>query len=702
MCFAVATVVVTGPVTCARLAGAQPNTVFTKTYYVSCRGSDRNNGTGMSTPWATIPKVSRERYAPGDEILFQRGCVWTGTVAPRSSGTDHHPIVISAYGSGATPRIVGHAAPALQLRNVSDWSIEDLDLTQVGQRPQPLARGNLTGKDVDPDADRVMRAVVDIRALGPHGNEDCGSRCRARNITLTHLVVHDGQWDGIYIGAGYQSAADEVFGSIDGVTVRDVEARNNQSGGIVVAGTFTKDIRYEVSNVQILDSLMYGNGGNGMVLGQVDHGLIQGNRCAYNGSIRNASIGCWSWDSKDITIQFNEADHNTNPPNVKPFVDGGGFDLDMGSVDSVMQYNWSHDNDGEGFLLESWPIGYGYKCCVSRDVTMRFNISENDGKTDSGGIEIYGGVRSAWIYNNTVSYVAARQAVGIQGTGGDLTSITDGGRAGSPEVHVANNVFISNGAAVGPQNDPLVTTDGRGTFHFDHNLWFRTEGGVEFAWGKSRLDNWSEWTAKGFDVHGNNVDPWLKGPVGSGPIGDEPRPGSPIIGAGAPLPQSPKGIGGRDYFGSEVPQGNRNDVGAIVFPGPHVSRNSNAAPVVHAIFTRALHVASFATSCSNGGGKALVHNGSVAQWCAHLVEDDGSPAAGETVTTAIYSPSWDSITATVQARTNSEGIALFRFRIGGKDPRGIYFLFVSQVLVPPPVYYDSYQNGATTLSLTLK
>jgi hypothetical protein len=623
-------------------------------------------------------------------------------LAPRRSGADGHPIVVSAYGSGDLPRIIGEDAPASELWNVSDWTLEDLDLTQTAQRPQALDPENMTGKDLDPDADRVMRAVLDVRALGPRGKPNCGAGCRVGDITLSHLVVHDGQWDGIYVGAGYQDAADGVFGSIDRVTIQDVEARDNQSSGIVVAGTFTKRVRYEISNVRVLDSLAYGNGGNGVVLGQVDHGLIQGNRCAYNGSIRNASIGCWSWDSKDITIQMNEADHNRTPLDGNGTKDGGGFDLDMGSVDSVMQYNWSNDNQGEGYLIESWPIGSGYECCLSKNVTMRYNVSEGDGHKDSGSIEIFGGVRSAWIYNNTVSYVADRAVGSVLDPGGDLETTTLGGRAGVPEVHLDNNIFISDGASVRADDDPLVSSDGQGTFQIDHNLWYRTEGGLSFDWGKSEITDWASWAALGFDHHGAYANPTLKGPIGSGPTGDALLAGSPAIGAGAKLRRAPMGMGGRDYFGSPVPQGTRYDVGAAGFPSPPRNPESNASPVSHQVFIPSSHVAALEMSCSTSGGAAVVSEGRVAHWCVRLTETDGAPATGETVTTTIYSPSWDSITTTISATTDSSGTARFTYRAQRSDRRGRYFLFVSQVVPPPSIYYDSYENAATTSVFTLE
>jgi hypothetical protein len=539
-----------------------------------------------------------------------------------------------------------------------------------------------------------------VLALGPRGVRNCGSSCTDRDITLQDLVVHDGQWNGIYVGAGYQNVQEDVFGYVHGLTIRDVESRGNQSGGIVTMGTFTMNVSYELTNVRVLDSFVYDNGGNGIELGQVDHGLIQGNRCAYNGRIRNSSVGCWSWDSKHVVIQFNEADHNMTPLTNGNTSDGGGFDLDLGSVDSVMQYNWSHDNQGEGYLVDSWPIGYGYKCCTSKNITVRYNISERDGQKDSGGIAIYGGVKPAWIYNNTVYYVSARPADSILGTGGDLVSSTDHEMAGLPDVTVYNNVFISDGTLNPLADDTEVDTDGHGSFTFDHNIWERVEGGVRFQWGGSDITDWSGWQALGFDGHGENADPLVTGPLGSGPTGYQLRAGSPAIGAAVELAGS-MDIGGRDYFGTPVPKTGRFDVGAVEHAGIDSQRESNANPISHQLHSQSSHVAEINVTDSTGSAVSTFRRGAVVHWSVKVTDARGAPVAGESVTTTVYGPSWDWIYAAATATTDSSGTAYFSRPTSGSDPAGSYFIFVSQVLPQSSSYYDSSLNQAWTSNFTL-
>lgn len=89
-------------------------------------------------------------------------------------------------------------------------------------------------------------------------------------------------------------------------------------------------------------------------------------------------------------VQFNEVSgtqlHGT---------DGQGFDVDMGSTNTRVQYNYSHDNEG-GFLL----LMGGY----SSDVVVRDNLSVNDAWGGQKGVITFswGVPAPVRIYNNTI------------------------------------------------------------------------------------------------------------------------------------------------------------------------------------------------------------------------------------------------------------------------------------------------------------
>ena len=157
--------------------------------------------------------------------------------------------------------------------------------------------------------------------------------------------------------------------------------------------------------------------------------------------------------------------------------DGSGFDLDLGTENGMIQYNWSHDNEGEGFLLMSWPVGFGYSRGESHNIQMRYNVSERDGKKLGGGISVFGGVAPAVIYNNVVYYEPARLAGTpmFNGEGGALTTSIFG-KSGKPDLRVYNNIFIINGrtnpAAVSNNLWPAMSrSTGTGGFPMVPTTW---------------------------------------------------------------------------------------------------------------------------------------------------------------------------------------------------------------------------------------
>src|SRR5262249_18593296 len=139
--------------------------------------------------------------------------------------------------------------------------------------------------------------------------------------------------------------------------------------------------------------------GHGIVLGQVDGAVIENSIAHSNGIIAGAgNVGIWAWQSKNVTIQKNQAYGNRLPMGG----DGGGFDLDGGVHNSVVQYNVARDSAGAGYLLAQFesaePMSHN---------TFRYNLSVNDGRDGYGGITVWGATpsylaQSAVFHNNTV------------------------------------------------------------------------------------------------------------------------------------------------------------------------------------------------------------------------------------------------------------------------------------------------------------
>jgi hypothetical protein len=201
----------------------------------------------------------------------------------------------------------------------------------------------------------------------------------------------------------------------------------------------------------------------------------------------NGPVGIWAWNSDRVVIQFCISHDNKSPGD-----DGGGFDLDGGVTNSVLQYNLSYHNDGPGYFLCQYP-----NAPVFKDNVVRYNISQDDGVKNNrrSGIDVFSAspnASSCRVYNNTV-YNSHGPAVGFGGLP-------------MPDVVFRNNIFVCSGDAISGE-----TQRGR----FEGNVYWSADGRGLLFDGYPSLREWAEATGQekiGDKIVGRNVDPKLADP----------------------------------------------------------------------------------------------------------------------------------------------------------------------------------------------
>jgi hypothetical protein len=532
------------------MALAVTGTAFGTTYYVdSAAGNDSFSGTSTSAAWRTLARASAQSYDPGDQILLKRGCVWQEPAFfPVSSGAAGLPIVLADYGTGALPQITGNAGAltdsAVILRNVSYWTLRNLDLTQTGPQP-PTPPGE------NPDyGDQWLKPVLEIRGLYDG---------TVAHVRVENCLVHGGGWNGIYIMGGFYQDNTGVSGYADDVVVDGVEAYSNGKAGIEASCRYTKTIIYFTTNVSVINTIAHDNGGDGVVMGPSQYGLIDNCVAYHNGVTTNARVGLWFWDSQYCTIQNSESYGNVVPPEQvgqSSARDGSGFDLDLGTMDCVIQYCYSHDNMGEGYLLMEWPIGYGYSRGYTDRITLRYSISERDAYDHGACIEVYGGVANTYIYNNVVYYIPERSAgANVAEAEGACLATDKWGKSGVPDIKVYNNIFVADkGQSQNPNAVGYLVRHASGTITANNNLYW-TIGTTPLYYVSRKTGDFAWWQSKGYDANGLNANPQFTGPFGGGDTAYALQPGSPAINAGTVVTDWSGNMGTRDYFGGAIPNG---------------------------------------------------------------------------------------------------------------------------------------------------
>ncbi len=516
-------------------------------YYISNKGSDRNTGTDRNHPRLTFGKEQERSLIPGDSVLFMGGQKHQVNIILEgiSKLLTSRRIVFSSYGEGVAT----------------------------------IDAGDSTGFFFYNMAGITLRHLI-IVGSGSHTNKGSGivfyadDSLRHEGVTIVDIEVSGFGAHGILVSVNNERRG--VFASL---LMERVISHDNLLSGISTIGAFLMPGHYSLENLTIRDCRAWNNfgnssytenhSGNGIVCGSVRNGLIE--RCvAYengkdNGCVYAGPVGIWCWASTNFTIQYCESHHN----HTGTLKDGGGFDLDGGVTNSTLQYNYSHDNDGSGFLICQFAGAMEFE-----NVTVRYNISENDGrKNETAGILFWaaasaGGIRNAYVYNNTIwlSPSKSNMACGILLDSGEMQNIL-----------ISNNIICTTGKA------PLVrvNTKALSSVTFLGNCYWNSDRNFRVDWGTHSYTSLSDWqkdtrqeTDSGGQPAGLNLDPQLEG-AGKGVTFNNPAllhtlsgyrlmPGSQALKKGLNLAREwGIDIGERDFFGNRLPQNIPCSMGAF-------------------------------------------------------------------------------------------------------------------------------------------
>lgn len=433
------------------------------TYYVSLNGSDDNAGTSVAHAFKTIAKINSLLLHAGDSVLFQGQQTFAGTMILDSldGGTPGKPVTIGSFGKGYAVINAGNAT-ALTCNNCSYITITGLHLKGSGAEQN-------TGSGVYFNSTRT--------------DESC------RGIVIDNCISEGFRDFGILINC----AEGEDIKGFDSVTISNCKVTANGEAGI---GSLGGQTSFHHTNIHIthctaflnkgLHNKTEGHSGNGIVMSSVQHLVIEDCLAYENGALNNCSaggpVGIWMWICKDAVVQRCESHHNHAGLNK----DGGGFDIDGGCANCTLQYNYSHDNEGAGYLLAEYGAGMPFT-----NNTVRFNISQNDGRKNGyGGIAFWGvnnefKVTNTMVYNNTVFVSDANLVNGMP------AAVMTMGNSLS-HVLVANNVFITNGAARFINSDtPLDTA----VVYFAGNNYVSQSNGYQFYYNNAMVNSLAAWLA---------------------------------------------------------------------------------------------------------------------------------------------------------------------------------------------------------------
>ena len=440
---------------CSDTSSPTPEQTVGTSYYIDCQSLTESEGT-IDAPWSDFEMANSITLAPGDRLLLRRGTACNGMLKPMGSGTAEDPIRIEAYGEGALPRIdaQGLHTAAVHLQDMSHIVIRDIELTNPGNLSEPHRGLYLTSAE-------TTVSNVEIRDLYIHdvtglvkfsGTAKRGGAIIADSFFDTQQPQFDGvliennriedvgrsgiYFDGTSAGSGDRPRATERWpAGGQGIVIRGNTLKRLQGDAIVAHGTDSAVIEDNVVSV----------------------GNLSGRD--WLSPERNCSAGIWTWNSINTLIQRNEVSGYRFGQSETDGCDGTGFDIDNEQEGTVIQFNYSHNDESGCILL----------CSDDEPHTahVRYNLSVDDGKainTSPCKAPIVGTFSDIRVYNNT--FVMPKPFTALE-----TIPLTIIGNAG--DFQFANNIVY----ATTPQTQPLACGD-----RCTNNLFFNMPtSGTEFV-----------------------------------------------------------------------------------------------------------------------------------------------------------------------------------------------------------------------------
>ncbi|WP_224484440.1 immunoglobulin-like domain-containing protein [Robertkochia aurantiaca] len=510
---------------------------YAQTYYLNQAGDDTNDGLSKETAWRSLARVGEMNLLPGDTLLLEGGTLFPGNlVFDNNDGNDpDQPVVIGSYGNEAAV-IDAADTNGIIFQNTQGFELSGLKIKGAGMNQN-------TGSGV------VLL------------NENTG------NFKLSSFKLSDIEITGFGVAGIVIYALSDTSGFKD-VYIENARVYNCLDAGIGAIGSYDQNkTGYAHQNIFVRNSLVYNipgydkeiHSGNGIVLSDVENSVIENcvvHDCGMGNTQCGGPVGAWYFDAKDVLIQYNEIYNISSGSGC----DGAGFDLDGGVVNGIMQYNYSHNNDGAGFL-----VGQFVDSRPMKNITVRYNLSVNDAQTNGGGIYLFNGnpdypVIDAFIYNNTV-YLEKNKTNNEQA----VVKMLDW-------LPVGENIIFNNNLLFAANDALMVSVPENYKAGFFANLYYSTQE-FRIDYNGRIYNDLNSFRESGNEINaqqqlGIQADPLLKNP------GEEPIAGgaaqfgnltgyqftatSPAFNAGINLDTD---TGGQDFFKQDYIFDGTQDIG---------------------------------------------------------------------------------------------------------------------------------------------
>lgn len=535
-------------------------------YYISATGSDSANGATTGTPWQTAAQILIWGWVRGATYHFNGGDTFVCelTLADSVSGTLAASLItLTSYGTGKAilARTGSSSAHPIKVTNCGGIKVDNVIIVGAGSTPAASDQYGIWVSLDSASAGTIYNITVEdceiynlARPIYIRG--ELANALKLDTVTIRNNVLHDFWYRGINIGNTYLCASNGVDAGlnflVEGNEIYDADGYVGAFDITAIAISCSTDALIQYNLVHDMGG---GSTGNGMY--------------------------CWSANEGTI-FQFNEI-YNIHYGSTYAG-DAGGINLDSGSQNCIVQYNYVHDIDGAGLYAYAYDLAGGKPAGVLdwRNNEYRYNVIQNCAQVTGGSFTVYGNDLSGGrVYNNTFvqSSIAAGVAIIKYSTVYLATNV------GTFTYY--NNIFLAATNSVVFIDMPSGSGV-QASAYFKNNVYYPDTGTAQIKWFGVNYNTVSAWVtaATNKDTGAVTSDPALVDPF-TAVIFDNPNiigtltkvtplsGSSPCVDAGLDLSTAPYNYIGitRDFVGNLVPALGGYDIGAVEY-GSSTGNNS--------------------------------------------------------------------------------------------------------------------------------
>lgn len=355
---------------CKKDVTSQDNNTSTirTSYYFSAEGNDANDGS-LQHPLKTITALNLLLFNNGDSVLLKGNETFAGNIQLAINNNSTKKFVLESYDNGNATIDAGNGS-AIEIAQSAYVNILNINCKGSGRKNGNTKPGILIS--------------------------DCS------DVNLSNIDV-----------SGFQKSGLQLY-NCKNTVVDEVSAHDNGAAGIGIEGDFSNKLgnrNIHITNCSAVNnpgdpSNLTNHSGNGIIVGHCTGAIIDRCLATNNGwdmpRIGNGPVGIWCYEADSVIIQHCISYRNKTSVGG---ADGGGYDFDGGTTNSIIQYCLSYDNQGSGYcIFQYWGASPWY------NNVMRFNISVDDGLVSDSraGVYVWNSSKDSNqfyncdVYNNTI------------------------------------------------------------------------------------------------------------------------------------------------------------------------------------------------------------------------------------------------------------------------------------------------------------